>query len=133
MPARRTRVCEDCYKRKAGYCAPCEAAYREKNRLRYRARDRIRNERRRRDNPEYIKSKILQTRYGISLEERNGMELTQEGKCLICKESSKRLVVDHCHTTGKVRGLLCDHCNTGLGSFRDSPELLLAAAKYLKS
>lgn len=60
------------------------------------------------------------------------MEVTQSGKCLICNEIPKRLVVDHCHTSGKVRGLLCDHCNTGLGRFKDSPELLMAAIRYLK-
>ncbi|WP_425545633.1 endonuclease VII domain-containing protein [Glutamicibacter creatinolyticus] len=67
------------------------------------------------------------------------MELSesQDHKCAICgdpygMESLKHpLYVDHCHQTGKVRGLLCSRCNTGLGLFRDSPDLMLAAVTYL--
>jgi hypothetical protein len=43
------------------------------------------------------------------------------------------LAVDHCHTTGKVRGLLCSTCNTALGSFQDNPAYLKAAIHYLES
>ncbi|MFM7009119.1 MAG: endonuclease VII domain-containing protein [Betaproteobacteria bacterium] len=133
MARQRTRACDACYAKKSGgYCNACEGKYREANRERYKTRSRKRSKRRRKESPDYVKSKILQTRYGISLEERNAMEVTQSGKCLICNEIPKRLVVDHCHTSGKVRGLLCDHCNTGLGRFKDSPELLMAAIRYLK-
>ena len=55
----------------------------------------------------------------------------QGKKCYLCK-SSKKLVVDHDHNTGKVRGLLCDLCNRGLGYFKDNPDVLIAAAKYVK-
>ena len=51
-------------------------------------------------------------------------------ECVICGTPGE-LVVDHDHTTGKVRGLLCSHCNRGLGHFRDSPMLLEFAAQYL--
>lgn len=44
----------------------------------------------------------------------------------------KRLAIDHCHDTGKVRGLLCMSCNIGLGAFKDVPELLFVAYLYLK-
>lgn len=133
MARRRTRTCDACYEKKnGGYCNACEAKYREENRETYRARSRKRSKRRRKETPEYVKSKILQTRYGISLEERNDMEALQNGKCLICNIIPKRLVVDHCHSSGRVRGLLCDHCNTGLGYFKDNPETLMAAIRYLK-
>ncbi len=51
-------------------------------------------------------------------------------ECVICGDATK-LVVDHDHVTGKVRGMLCNHCNRGLGHFRDSPMLLEFAAQYL--
>lgn len=51
--------------------------------------------------------------------------------CAICKQETK-LVVDHDHASGKIRGMLCRYCNLGLGHFKDSSELLRAAAKYLR-
>jgi len=51
-------------------------------------------------------------------------------ECVICGDEGK-LVVDHDHKTGQVRGMLCNHCNRGLGHFRDDPTLLEFAAQYL--
>ena len=51
-------------------------------------------------------------------------------QCVICGADGK-LVVDHDHKTGKIRGMLCNHCNRGLGHFRDDPMLLEFAAQYL--
>lgn len=75
--------------------------------------------------------------YGITLEDFNRMEDEQMGLCKICAApgSSNRngvLFVDHCHTTGKVRGLLCKDCNTALGLLRDCPARMTAAINYLK-
>lgn len=76
--------------------------------------------------------------YDITLEELTSLRASQDNKCKICgapppSEGHKRfLCVDHDHTTGKVRGLLCDKCNMGLGCFTDSVEKLLAAAQYLR-
>lgn len=53
-------------------------------------------------------------------------------ECVICG-STEALVVDHCHKTNTVRGMLCNHCNRGLGHFRDDPELLEFARIYLLS
>lgn len=57
----------------------------------------------------------------------------QDGLCKLCKKEpqSKGLNVDHCHTTGRVRGLLCTNCNAGLGFFNEDVELLKAAIEYL--
>lgn len=69
------------------------------------------------------------TRYGITLEVYE--ELMSRG-CAICGETQKRIVMDHCHASGRNRGPLCDGCNVGLGGFRDRPEMLRAAADYLE-
>lgn len=82
------------------------------------------------------KDKDLQTTYGIDLETYNAMLATQGNCCKICgthREQLKRaLCVDHCHTTGTVRGLLCDTCNRSLGLLKDSVKILERAIKYLE-
>jgi recombination endonuclease VII len=76
---------------------------------------------------------FLRTQYGISLEDYDAMLKRQGGVCAICrKRSAERLCVDHCHVTRKVRGLLCRKCNFGLGHFSDDPDLVEAAAAYLR-
>lgn len=59
----------------------------------------------------------------------------QAGVCAICGNApkTKRLGVDHCHKTTRVRGLLCDLCNRGLAMFRDKPDLFIKAAKYVET
>ena len=61
----------------------------------------------------------------------------QGGGCAICgitvDPTHKQLSVDHCHNSGKVRGLLCTLCNTALGSFKDDPELLQKAINYVSN
>ena len=62
--------------------------------------------------------------------------LEKASVCAICQRpevGKKRLSLDHNHTTGKIRGLLCGKCNTGLGNFRDDPKLLQNAIEYLQS
>lgn len=66
------------------------------------------------------------------------LQILQDGKCAICgkgpggmSNTKKRLVVDHNHKTGKIRGLLCGSCNIGLGHFKDNVEILKSAIKYL--
>lgn len=83
----------------------------------------------------------LKSQYGLTLEDYNKMLLQQNAVCKICKKAETRktrwggissLSVDHCHVTGKVRGLLCFVCNAALGAFNDDGLLLQRAVEYLK-
>jgi hypothetical protein len=78
----------------------------------------------------------LKTAYGLTEADYDAMLLFQEGRCKICQREfseDRRLVphVDHDHATGRVRGILCFTCNTGLGKFSDDAKLLQRAIDYL--
>lgn len=88
----------------------------------------------RRKSPEQLRldrGRRLQRRYGITLGEWDEMLLAQSGRCAICADPMTTPHTDHCHQTGRVRALLCSGCNQGLGNFKDDPERVLAAARYL--
>lgn len=74
-------------------------------------------------------------RYNITLEEYNELLYKQDNSCAICGEHesnlTKKMHVDHCHTTGKVRGLLCHSCNTGIGHLKEDKNIMLKAMEYL--
>jgi hypothetical protein len=78
-------------------------------------------------------SRRLREAYGLTLSTYEAMVSAQGGVCRICALPSpgERLNVDHCHRTGKVRGLLCRRCNRALGAFHDSAALLIRAAAYV--
>lgn len=106
---------------KSSYCKPC--ATERSRQWRLKNRDRARDT-------------YLQKEYGISLAQHTQMFLDQSGSCAICgveecNAPRSTLFVDHDHNTGEVRGLLCHHCNSGLGHFMDNPEWLKGAAVYL--
>jgi len=85
-------------------------------------------------NPEKARNSELKRRFGISLETYNEILESQNGTCSICKQKCltyDNLSVDHCHKTGRMRGLLCSQCNKGLGHFKDCPQLLEKAIAYL--
>lgn len=69
-------------------------------------------------------------KYGMTPEQYANQLKKQNGHCALCP-STKRLCVDHCHTTKKFRGILCDDCNVGLGRFKDDPKRLRRAATYV--
>lgn len=74
--------------------------------------------------------------YGLTLQQVEEMFLAQSNKCAICAEEFTdvyKTQIDHCHSTGKVRGLLCINCNWLLGKSRDNPQLLRCAAVYLET
>src|SRR5688572_17694888 len=86
-------------------------------------------------------NRFIQT-YDLSFREYKKLFIKQGRRCAVCNKKAKNahlnrgekleLVVDHCHATGKVRGLLCSACNTGLGFFRDDPARMRAGVKYLE-
>lgn len=68
-------------------------------------------------------------KYGLTPEEVEAMERAQGGRCLICGVEGD-LFVDHCHKTGRVRGMLCPSCNTFLGRVEANPDILPRMAEY---
>src|SRR5262245_17721506 len=117
--------------------------YREKLRLESEAywaanKDEIKAARRerRKTDPEYReKQSYYKTRclYGISDDDRDALLASQGGVCAICRQKSERpLGIDHCHSSGKVRGFLCFKCNAGLGMFNDDTDRMRAAIAYLE-
>lgn len=79
----------------------------------------------------------VQKQYGLTPGQYDDMFTRQGGICVICRDDERsaagRLVVDHDHSTGAVRGLLCRQCNAGIGMLQDRAETLAAAVAYLRS
>ncbi len=138
MAENATKVCKRCNqelpisrfskskKNKGGYnvkCTKCvyEHYYKDK-------RDLIR------ERQLYYRYKYL---YGISKEDYQKLLRDCDNSCNICRSKLENLqgglVIDHCHITNKLRGLLCQNCNRALGGFKDSPEILQKAIEYLNS
>lgn len=121
------KVCRDCGQEyqvtrstaRANWCSSCRAAY-------YRARkdkDRLMD-----------RERHLRAKFGITMHEYDALLRDQNGVCGICgaEPRDKNLAVDHCHSSGKIRGLLCFNCNSVLGKFKDSADLLRLSADYLE-
>lgn len=104
----------------AWYCKGC----RHENSAKYRQKNR-----------ELINLKNRVGRYGISIENYQRLVDIQSGKCAICKMplNKNNIRIDHDHSTGEIRGILCISCNTGIGLLKDAPEILISAAKYIRS
>lgn len=106
--------------------------YREKNKEKLQAESR----RRWASQSDDDRKRAIATRYGLTLDEYKSLFEKSGCACSICgsktSKSSLDFCVDHCHTTGKVRGFLCHPCNKGLGAFYDNPIFLANAIKYLK-
>ena len=134
----------------------CDAKYYEADKEKYRERQRKYQEEHRKEVLEYqckyrgthreerrtyrethrreARGHRLKYAYNLSQEDYDRMFVFQGGVCAICGEAQKdrNLSVDHDHVTGKVRALLCDKCNRGLGYFNDNPASLRKAADYLE-
>jgi hypothetical protein len=80
---------------------------------------------------------LIRRTYGITLEQYQELLISQNNGCAICgrteEPDGRRLAIDHDHQTGDVRGVLCNNCNNGLGSFSDNIEQMLKAIDYLKN
>lgn len=105
-------------------CLDCCAAYQRARSMTEAEKQRNRDSQRR--------HRIRQYK-GMTPERYEEMVLEQQGLCAACGDRPRRLCIDHDHTTGEVRRLLCADCNAGIGLFRDDPGRLLAAALYLMS
>jgi hypothetical protein len=71
--------------------------------------------------------------YGITRAQYDNMLILQNGRCGICNDVfNGKICIDHCHRSGRVRGLLCDFCNRMLGQARDSEDILSNALEYVK-
>lgn len=115
----------------------CIVCFRSKSKKRYEEREETKEA--------YVRAshKFNVKRYGLSLESYDQMFEDQDGKCKICgttvykptdqKGMLETACIDHCHETGKVRGLLCRKCNTGIGSFKESLTVLRCAVDYLEN
>ena len=95
----------------------------------------------RRKSPERERQTHLRVKFDLSLDDYDLMLAAQNGVCAICKQPEthlrngklKALAVDHDHKTGKIRGLLCSDCNTGIGKLKDSIDVLTSAVQYLSA
>lgn len=109
--------------KKTGYSSLCKPCKRERYSTRYHRA---------------YRSKKLQDNYGITADDYDRMLEDQGHRCAICNSTKTGrndtwFCVDHDHTTGKVRGLLCNTCNRGLGLFKDDPTVLTNAINYLNA
>lgn len=113
-----------------------KARHRERNRAELARRQREWNA----ANPEKVLDGNLRKSYGMTLAQYDARHAEQGGACAICGDvyparkhgATKRLCVDHDHTTGQVRDLLCAWCNSAIGLFRDDPDRVSCAAIYLR-
>jgi Recombination endonuclease VII len=90
--------------------------------------------RRKASNPDSVKSWWLHKKFNMTLVQYKELEKSQGGVCAICSKSqnNKCLAVDHDHQTGKIRALLCDKCNRGIGLLGDSSTIISRALEYVK-
>ena len=112
-------------KKFGGYEAQCRECLNEKARIRWRKRK----------SPENSRVQHLWNRYQMRPHEYDELHEQQNGVCAICggvQTYNRRLAVDHCHTTGLIRGLLCDGCNVGIGGLGESVQTLTNAIAYLQ-
>lgn len=125
----RNRSCPDGLQRT---CKECQSRHQKANRQAVNRR----STEWKRNNPNSGRNAYLLRRYGMTDADYSVLLLRQSGLCAICERppaGTQRLAVDHCHSTGAVRGLLCGKCNRALGFLSDSPLVLASAIRYLEN
>lgn len=136
LPPKRCRDCAAKYRKEQS--AQRQAAWRAANPERAATHSRKHHEKRK-DNPawrQYKRDAELRRSYGITRDQLNAMLEAQDHRCAICggerNGAGTRLHIDHCHTTGRIRGLLCGKCNSAVGLLDDDPERAERLAAYLR-
>ena len=124
------------------YCKECARAKTAAWKAADPERSRESQRRSREKRPEVYWAKNLRDHFGITVEQYQQMFDEQHGCCAVCglaeteihpkSNRLRRLAVDHCHDTGRIRGLLCNRCNRAIGLFRDSADVIRGAIAYLE-
>lgn len=130
---------------RGAWCKECRSKYKKHKRSQLTDQEkevvRLRSAEYRKRNPEKAKWSVRKAQFKklgleVSKEDYDQLFEQQSGTCAICDNPAsgfkKHLCMDHCHETLRLRGLLCDNCNSGLGKFKDNVELLEKAIVYLK-
>ena len=119
----------------SSYCLDCANANRKIHYAKNPAKEKQKLTEYYKANKDRSRAYSLKALYGLSQEKYVAMLVQQNGACQICKTHQsnfkRKLFVDHCHETGKVRGLLCQYCNTMLGNAKDNVLVLQSAINYL--
>ena len=129
-PHRARGLCETCYGRWLYSSSQTHRAQRRASAENWGSRH---PERKKRSNS----AARIKRRYGLTTEQVEAMRATQDGACAICEAKPERLSIDHCHETGRVRGLLCAPCNRALGFFErfqksSEAKWIATALRYLE-
>ncbi len=138
--------CKECSKKKSKDDYQGNEEHRNKvrarQRVRYASSESIRKKARessakwKKDNPERYKATLrkcgLKRQYGLTVEDLDQMREEQGGLCAVVGCDREANAIDHCHTTGKVRGLLCNQCNTALGLLGEDPGRVVGLLRYIR-
>lgn len=123
---------EGCFKKHTYKCSPCRAEYQrqhyQQNKEKHNKKNKLRYEANKQKVLEKQKFYTIKKQYGLSEEEYKG--LMENASCAICNKDND-LVIDHCHVSGSVRGVLCRQCNCALGLFQDNTDIINKAKEYL--
>lgn len=138
-PKLSRNMCARCYNKWLLANCPGFAERQKENRRQWGLKNRGRlteyNRQQYANRPEMRAAQVLRRRFGMTVADYNSILTAQDGKCAICgklaSSAKRRFALDHDHSTGKVRGLLCFRCNYGIGWFQEDPARLSRASEYL--